>query len=57
VRRVPTGARGIFLLYEPTRRFDEDRAAYLDRFHADEQALVASRRTPAHPATPHYLFA
>jgi hypothetical protein len=29
---VPTGARGIFLLYEPTRRFDEDRAAYLDRF-------------------------
>jgi hypothetical protein len=32
VRRVPTGARGIFLLYEPTRRFDEDRAAYLDRF-------------------------
>jgi hypothetical protein len=28
--RTP-GARGIFLLYEPTRRFDEDRAAYLDR--------------------------
>jgi Methyltransferase domain len=30
--RGATGARGIFLLYEPTRRVDEDRAAYLDRF-------------------------
>jgi ubiquinone/menaquinone biosynthesis C-methylase UbiE len=26
------GARGIFLLYEPTRRADEDRSAYLERF-------------------------
>jgi SAM-dependent methyltransferase len=31
VRRA-TGPRGIFLLYEPTRRAGEDRAAYLDRF-------------------------
>ena len=30
--RGATGARGIFLLYEPTRLVDEDRAAYLDRF-------------------------
>jgi hypothetical protein len=32
VRVAATGARGIFLLYEPTRRDDEDRAAFLDRF-------------------------
>jgi SAM-dependent methyltransferase len=31
IRRA-TGPRGIFLLYEPTRRAGEDRAAYLDRF-------------------------
>jgi uncharacterized protein YjbI with pentapeptide repeats len=30
--RGATGDRGIFLLYEPTRRADEDRAGYLDRF-------------------------
>ena len=30
--RKATGARGIFLLYEPTCRADEDRAAFLDRF-------------------------
>lgn len=30
--RGATGARGIFMLYEPTRRADEDRAAFLDRF-------------------------
>ena len=30
--RGATGARGIFLLYEPTRRVGEDRAAFLDRF-------------------------
>jgi hypothetical protein len=30
--RGAAGARGIFLLYEPTRLVDEDRAAYLDRF-------------------------
>jgi ubiquinone/menaquinone biosynthesis C-methylase UbiE len=31
--RGATGARGIFLLYEPTRRADEDRTAWLDRLH------------------------
>ena len=31
IRRA-TGPRGIFLLYEPTRRDGEDRAAFLDRF-------------------------
>jgi SAM-dependent methyltransferase len=30
--RGATGPRGIFLLYEPTRLDDEDRAAFLDRF-------------------------
>jgi SAM-dependent methyltransferase len=30
--RAATGTRGIFLLYEPTRRDDEDRARFLDRF-------------------------
>jgi SAM-dependent methyltransferase len=36
IRRA-TGPRGIFLLYEPTRRAGEDRAAYLDRFmHTNE---------------------
>jgi SAM-dependent methyltransferase len=30
--RGATGARGIFLLYEPTRLADEDRPAFLDRF-------------------------
>ena len=30
--RSATGAGGIFLIYEPTRRVDEDRAAFLDRF-------------------------
>jgi hypothetical protein len=30
--RGATGAGGIFLLYEPTRRADEGRAAFLDRF-------------------------
>ena len=30
--RGAVGARGIFLLYEPTLRPDEDRRAYLDRF-------------------------
>jgi hypothetical protein len=30
--RGATGAHGIFLLYEPTRRDDEDRGAFLDRF-------------------------
>src|SRR5215468_3669702 len=31
IRRA-TGSRGIFLLYEPTRRDGEDRPAWLDRF-------------------------
>ena len=30
--RGAVGARGIFMLYEPTRRDDEDRPAWLDRF-------------------------
>jgi len=30
--RGATGGRGIFLLYEPTRRDGEDRPAWLDRF-------------------------
>ena len=30
--RGAVGARGIFLLYEPTRRDGEDRPAWLDRF-------------------------
>jgi hypothetical protein len=37
--RGATGARGIFLLYEPTRRVDEDRAAYLDRFMQTNKPL------------------
>jgi hypothetical protein len=37
--RGATGARGIFLLYEPTRRVDEDRAAYLDRFMRTNKPL------------------
>jgi ubiquinone/menaquinone biosynthesis C-methylase UbiE len=37
--RSATGARGIFLLYEPTRRVDEDRAAYLDRFMRTNKPL------------------
>src|ERR1700730_9308992 len=37
--RGATGARGIFLLYEPTRRVDEDRAAYLDRFMRTNKLL------------------
>ena len=32
--RGATGARGIFILYEPTRRVDEDRAAFTDFFVA-----------------------
>ncbi|HEY2775231.1 MAG TPA: class I SAM-dependent methyltransferase [Candidatus Binatia bacterium] len=37
--RGATGARGIFLLYEPTRRADEDRAGFLDRFMRTNQPL------------------
>jgi len=32
--RGATGANGIFLLYEPTRKNGEDRAGFLDRFQA-----------------------
>ncbi len=37
--RGATGARGIFLFYEPTRRADEDRAAWLDRFMRTNKPL------------------
>jgi Methyltransferase domain len=37
--RGATGTRGIFLLYEPTRRLDEDRASYLDRFMRTNKPL------------------
>ena len=38
--RGAVGARGIFLLYEPTRRADEDRDAFLDRFLRTNEAVV-----------------
>ena len=37
--RGATGGSGIFLLYEPTRRADEDRDAFLDRFLRTNQSL------------------
>ena len=37
--RGATGANGIFLLYEPTRRDDEDRAAFLERFSCTNKPL------------------
>jgi hypothetical protein len=37
--RGATGACGIFLLYEPIRRVDEDRAGYLDRFMRTNKPL------------------
>ena len=37
--RSAVGARGIFLLYEPTRRADEDRAAFMHRFRRTNEAL------------------
>lgn len=37
--RGATGARGIFLLYEPTRRDNEDRAAFLERFSRTNKPL------------------
>jgi len=37
--RGATGANGIFLLYEPTRRDDEDRAAFLERFSRTNKPL------------------
>jgi Methyltransferase domain len=36
--RGATGARGMFMLYEPTRRADEDRPAWLDRFRRTNRA-------------------
>ena len=44
--RGATGPSGLFLLYEPTRRLDEDRAAWLDRFERTNQSLW-SVLTPA----------
>ena len=44
--RGATDARGIFLLYEPTRRADEDRTAWLDRFARTNKPLW-SVLTPA----------
>ncbi|HEY6995657.1 MAG TPA: class I SAM-dependent methyltransferase [Xanthobacteraceae bacterium] len=37
--RGATGSRGILLLYEPTRREGEDRAAWLDRFQRTNERL------------------
>jgi SAM-dependent methyltransferase len=37
--RGAVGGRGIFLLYEPTRRADEDRDAFLVRFKRTNEAL------------------
>ena len=37
--RGATGSRGMFLLYEPTRRDGEDRPAWLDRFERVNQPL------------------
>jgi len=37
--RGATGAGGMFLLYEPTRRDDEDRAAFLERFSRTNKPL------------------
>jgi len=44
--RGATGSGGIFLLYEPTRRADEDRTAWLDRFLRTNKPLW-SVLTPA----------
>ena len=44
--RGAVGARGIFLLYEPTRRAGEDRPAFLDRFMRINKSLW-SVLTPA----------
>ena len=37
--RGATGAGGVFLLYEPTRRDDEDRAGFLERFSRTNKPL------------------
>jgi ubiquinone/menaquinone biosynthesis C-methylase UbiE len=45
--RDSIGARGIFLLYEPARRANEDRAAFLDRFMRSAKPLWRTVLTPA----------
>ena len=45
--RGAVGGRGIFLLYEPTRRADEDRDAFLDPLQADQRSRLWSVLTPA----------
>jgi SAM-dependent methyltransferase len=45
--RASTGPRGIFLLYEPARQANEDRAAFLDRFMRAAKPLWRTVLTPA----------
>jgi len=45
--RTATDAHGIFLLYEPTRRDHEDRAAFLDRFKRTNKLLWRAILAPA----------
>ena len=45
IRRA-TGSRGMFLLYEPTRRDGEDRAAFLERFRRVNQPLWSVLTAP-----------
>jgi hypothetical protein len=45
--RGAVGARGIFLLYEPTRRASEDRPAFLERFMRINKPLWSGVLTPA----------
>ena len=44
--RGATGSRGIFLLYEPTRRADEDRDAFMNRFKQINEPLWSVFGTP-----------
>jgi SAM-dependent methyltransferase len=44
--REATGTRGIFLLYEPTRRDDEDRGLFLDRFVRTNKPLWTALTAP-----------
>jgi SAM-dependent methyltransferase len=44
--REATGTRGIFLLYEPTRRDDEDRALFLERFLRTNKPLWTALTPP-----------
>jgi hypothetical protein len=45
--RAATGSRGMLLLYEPTLRDDEDRAAFLDRFMRTNKLLWRAVLTAA----------